>query len=122
MSLMTYLRSSQREARPLVWLHGEIKTPPMGLAARLEAGYLLRKVQQGEVLGLPHSRPMPVVGDRCHELRIQDRQASWRVFYRIDREAILILDVVQKQTQATPQEVLETCRQRAIRYDRLMDE
>lgn len=117
MSLMTYLRSAARAGRPLVWLHGEIKTPPMGTAARLEAGYLLRQVQRGNPLGLPHSRPMPVLGARCHELRILDRQTSWRIFYRVDPEAILILDVVQKQTQATPHEVLERCRRRAARYD-----
>jgi len=28
--------------KPLVWLHGEIKTPPFSRAARIEAGYLLR--------------------------------------------------------------------------------
>jgi phage-related protein len=120
MSLMTYLRPHSRGDRPLVWLHGEIKTPPMGMAARLEAGYLLRRVQRGELLGMPHSRPMPAMGPRCHELRIQDRQAGWRVFYRIDPDAILILDVVKKQTQTTPQEVLERCRRRAAQYDEIL--
>jgi hypothetical protein len=28
--------------KPLVWLHGEVKTPPFTPAARLEAGTLLR--------------------------------------------------------------------------------
>jgi len=32
--------------KPLAWLHGEIKTPPMSQAARLEAGYLLRQLQR----------------------------------------------------------------------------
>jgi hypothetical protein len=31
-----------RKDKPLAWFHGEIKTPPFGSAARLEAGYLLR--------------------------------------------------------------------------------
>lgn len=39
--------------RPLVWLHGEIKTPPMSSRARVEAGYLLRRLQRGESLSLP---------------------------------------------------------------------
>jgi len=26
----------------IAWLHGEIKSPPFSLAARMEAGYLLR--------------------------------------------------------------------------------
>ena len=51
--------------KPLVWLRGEVKTPPFSQAARLEAGNVLRLLQQGESLGLPHSRPMPVIGPRC---------------------------------------------------------
>jgi len=45
--------------KPLVWLKGEVKTPPFGNQARLEAGLLLRRLQQGQGLSLPHSRPMP---------------------------------------------------------------
>ncbi|HZY31306.1 MAG TPA: type II toxin-antitoxin system RelE/ParE family toxin, partial [Candidatus Methylomirabilis sp.] len=45
--------------KPLVWLHGEIKTPPFSPPARLEAGLLLRRLQKGELLGMPHARPMP---------------------------------------------------------------
>jgi hypothetical protein len=51
-----------RGERPLVWLHGEIKTPPMSSRARVEAGYLLRRLQRGESLSLPESRPMPAIG------------------------------------------------------------
>ncbi len=58
--------------RPLVWLHGEVKTPPFSPTARIEAGVLLRRLQRGEFLPMPHSRPMPVIGPRCHELRIND--------------------------------------------------
>jgi len=56
--------------KPLVWLHGEVKTPPFSRTARVEAGYLLRRLQTGEQLGLPFSRPMPSIGRRCHELRV----------------------------------------------------
>lgn len=34
--------------KPLLWLHGEVKTPPFSLEARIEAGILLRRLQQGE--------------------------------------------------------------------------
>jgi hypothetical protein len=33
---------------------------------------LLRRLQKGENIGLPHSRPMLDIGSRCHELRIRD--------------------------------------------------
>jgi len=48
--------------KPLVWLHGEIKTPPMATRSRLQAGYLLRQLQSGEILSMPESRPMPAIG------------------------------------------------------------
>jgi phage-related protein len=77
--------------KPLVWLHGEIKTPPFTRKARVEAGVLLRRLQHGETLGLPASRPMPSLGARCHELRIRDQRKNWRILYRVDRDAIVIL-------------------------------
>jgi hypothetical protein len=49
-------------AKPLVWLHGEVKTPPFSAEARVEAGVLLRRLQDGESLGMPHS---PDAEHRC---------------------------------------------------------
>ena len=103
--------------KPLVWLQGEIKTPPFSQNARVEAGYLLRLVQLGELIGMPHSRPMPTVGRRCHELRIKDQDHEWRVVYRTDSDAIVIAAVFRKTTRATPPSVLESCRRRLRMYD-----
>jgi len=107
------------EDKPLVWLHGEIKTPPMSSHARIEAGYLLRRLQSGELLSMPWSRPMPSIGSRCHELRIPDDNVTWRIIYRIDDDAILILDVFRKKTQQTPKAVIDTCKRRIRAYDEL---
>lgn len=107
--------------KPLVWLRGEIKTPPFSQAARFEAGYLLRLLQEGELLGLPHSRPMPVIGARCHELRINDESGTFRIIYRADADAIVILEVVKKKTEQTSQSVIETCRRRLRDYDRAVE-
>lgn len=103
--------------KPLVWLHGEVKTPPFSPAARMEAGVLLRRLQHGEALSMPHSRPMPDVGPRCHELRIVDEDRTWRIIYRIDVDAIVIAEVFQKTTRQTPGHVIETCRRRFRMYD-----
>jgi phage-related protein len=108
--------------KPLVWLSGEVKTPPFSEAARIEAGFLLRRLQAGEALGLPHSRPMPSIGKRCHELRIQDEQEIWRIVYRTDRDAIVIAEVFKKKTQATPKQVLEQSQLRFSRYDKVARE
>jgi len=107
----------QSDDKPLVWLHGEIKTPPFSKDARLEAGFLLRKLQRGEMLAMPHSRPMPSIGQRCHELRINDKNLTWRIVYRIDEDAILILHVFEKKTNKTPKQVIEICKRRIKLYD-----
>jgi len=88
--------------KPLVWLHGEISTPPFSKAARVEAGYLLRMLQKGETLPMPHSRPMPTIGARCHELRIVDETVTWRIIYRMDPDAIVLLEVFDKKSKETP--------------------
>ncbi len=103
--------------KPLVWLHGEIKTPPLSKEARIEAGYYLRLLQRGDKLSLPQSRPMPVIGARCHELRITDEDKIWRIIYRIDDDAIIIGDVFVKKTQTTPKGIIDNCKRRFAFYD-----
>lgn len=103
--------------KPLIWLRGEIKTPPLSAEARIEAGYLLRRLQKGEKLSLPHSRPMPSIGPRCHELRIVDADKIWRIVYRLDKDVILILEVFQKQTQKTPQNIIDNCKKRIKMFE-----
>ena len=103
--------------KPLVWLRGQVKTPPFTSAARIEAGVLLRRLQRGEPLSLPHSRPMPNIGSRCHELRIRDQEKNWRVIYRIDSDAIVILEVFAKTTEQTPKRVIEECKRRLTNYE-----
>jgi phage-related protein len=103
--------------KPLVWLHGEIKTPPFATEARIEAGVLLRRLQRGESLGMPHSRPMPAIGGRCHELRVRDGKVSWRIVYRTDGDAIVIGEVFAKKTRTTPKDVIATCQRRFREYD-----
>jgi len=103
--------------KPLVWLRGEVKTPPFSQAARLEAGYLLRRLQKGDVLSLPQSRPMPGIGPRCHELRINDEDVTWQIIYRADEDAVVVVDVFSKKTAKTPKRVLEVCRKRLRMYD-----
>lgn len=105
------------DVKPVVWLEGEIKTPPFSREARIEAGTLLRRVQCGERIGLPHSRPMPSIGRRCHELRIRDEDVTWRIVYRLDSDAIIIGEVFPKKTSKTPKQVIDTCKRRFKRYD-----
>jgi len=104
------------DPKPLVWLHGEVKSPPFTPAARIEAGVLLRLLQNGEYLGMPHSRPLPRIGPGCHELRVRDAGCAWRIVYAIESDAVVILEVFAKKTQATPTSIVDVCRRRLARY------
>ena len=60
---------------------------------------------------------MPVIGARCHELRVQDETRTWRIIYRIDRDAVVIAEVFAKTSQATPKAAIELSLGRLRRYD-----
>ena len=108
--------------KPLVWLHGEVKSPPFSLEARRETGFLLRRLQDGEVLSMPASRPLPAIAQNCHELRIADRNATWRIVYYLDSDAVVILEVFSKKTRALPTIVASAARRRLNQYLKLTKE
>jgi hypothetical protein len=82
--------------KPLVWLRGEVKSPPFSPAARLEAGFLLRQLQAGAQLSLPH--------------------------YRLDPDAVILADVFAKKTPATPKHVITACQRLLRQYDDTVSE
>jgi phage-related protein len=106
----------------MVWLRGEIKTPPFSHEARLEAGFPLRRLQDGELLGLPASRPLPEIGTNCHELRVIDRDATWRIVYHIAVDAIVVLEVFSKKTRTLPARVSTAAKRRLKEYLRMVQE
>ncbi len=59
---------------------------------------------------------MPSVARGCHELRIVDQNATWRIIYLVDTDAVVILDVFSKKTRATPKYTIEVCKQRLRKY------
>ncbi len=109
-------------SKPLVWLHGEVKTPPFSGQARVEAGYLLRMLQEGERLSMPESRPMPAVGRNCHELRVTDGNVNWRIVYGVASDAVVVLEVFEKKTRATPKHVIDAAKRRWKSYLRDVEE
>lgn len=110
------------DEKPLVWIEGEVKSPPFSKEARIRAGFLLRQIQQGVSLSMPEARPMPSLATSCHELRIRDRDSTWRIIYSIEPEAIVILDVFTKKTRKTPRTVLARCKDRLQLYRSLVEE
>jgi len=100
----------------LVWLTDEVSTPPFTPGAGATAGELIRLLRLGEHLGMPDSRPMPVIGQACHELRIPDLDRDRRILYHIGQDAIVVLGVEKKSRQRTPNRIVEMCRRRLRAY------
>jgi phage-related protein len=108
-------------SKAIVWLFGEVKTPPFSESARMIAGSLLRQLEDGELLSMPISRPMSSIGKHCHELRIHDSENNkeWRIIYRIDDDAVVILDIFAKTTPKTPKQIIDNCQKRLKLYDEI---
>ena len=69
-------------------------------------------------MAMPQSRSMPDIGRKCHELRINDENTTWRIVYRTDADVIVILEILEKKTQTTPTHIVNFCKDRIRRYDR----
>ena len=108
-----------RGDKPVVGLAGEVKTPPFSKESRIEAGFLLRRLQKGESVGMPHARAMPGLGRRCVELRIRGQRMNWRIMVRVDEDAVIVAEVFEKKTRTTPAKVLAACKDRLKRYDQV---
>ena len=110
--------------KPVRFLWCEVKTPPFGKQARIEAGTAIARLQDGESLGLPLSRPMPGIGRRCHELRIADSEnnVTWRIVYRIDPDAVLVAETFGKTTRRTPRQEIDLRKKRFAEFDRIKTE
>ena len=66
---------------------------------------------------MPQAEPLPNVGPRCGALRVRDAEHNWRIVFRIDADAVLVLEVYPKKTRKVPDEVIERCKQRLKQYD-----
>ena len=71
---------------------------------------------------MPASRPMPEVGRNCHELRVVDGEATWRLIYHLEPDAVVILEIFSKKTRTTPRHVLDAATHRLRMYLRSTQE
>ena len=110
-------KAEEPSRKPLVWLHGEVKTPPFTPEGRQEAGMLLRLLQEDERLGMPQSEPLTDVCSRCGALRVRDAEHNWRIMYRVDADAVLVLEVYAKKSRKIPKAVIDRYKRRLKEYD-----
>ena len=107
--------------KELMVLRGEIKTPPLSHAARRQIGYLLRGLQEGESLSMPHSRPIPDIGPRCHELRVNDEGKRGGLSTGLTWTRFLYRMCSEEDTGDSGR-IIEDCRRRLRLYDEIIGE
>jgi phage-related protein len=67
----------------------------------------------GESLGMPNSRPMPVVAAEVSELRVKGEDESFRTFYYVaSARGVLVFHAFVKKTRRTPPLEIELARKR----------
>lgn len=100
--------------RPVVFHHRatqEIRDLPRDV--RLKLGRALFALQRGFSLGMPVSRPMPVVMPGVEELRLRGESGQYRVLcYRKARAGIFVVRAFHKKTPETPLSEIELARRR----------
>ena len=81
--------------------------------ARVRLGRGLFRLQMGETIAMPNSRPMPTVAAGVSELRVQGEDGIFRVFYcTAAPEGVLVFHAFAKKTQRTPPLEIELARKR----------
>ena len=80
---------------------------------RMRLGRGLFRLQVGEQLGMPNSRPMPGVAAGVSELRVKGADGSFRAFYyTASSRGVLVFHAFVKKTQRTPPLEIELARKR----------
>ena len=88
--------------------------------ARVCLGRGLYRLQLGEKLGMPNSRPMPGVAAGVSELRVKGEDGSFRAFYyTASSQGVLVFHAFVKKTRRTPPLEIELGRKR---LQELLDE
>jgi phage-related protein len=100
--------------RPII-LHPKareaIRRFPKEVRVRLGRG--LFRLQMGEQLGMPNSRPMPGVAAGVSELRVKAEDGSFRAFYyAASLRGVLVFHAFVKKTRRTPPLEIELARRR----------
>jgi phage-related protein len=80
---------------------------------RVRVGKGLFRLQMGELIGMPDSRPMPGVAAGVSELRVGAADGSFRVFYyTASSRGVLVFHAFVKKTQRTPPLEIERAKKR----------
>lgn len=91
--------------RAVIWhLKAKVEISAYPEDVRKELGYLIYRLQLGEVLPMPHSRPMKSVAMGASELRVRGPDGNYRVFYYTKSpRGILVFHAFVKKSEQTPE-------------------
>lgn len=88
-----------------------IRRFPKEIRNRLGRG--LFRLQVGEQIAMPNSRPMPAVAVGVSELRVKAEDGTFRAFYyTASSRGVLVFHAFVKKTQRTPPLELDLARKR----------
>jgi phage-related protein len=80
---------------------------------RMDLADALARLDEGETLAMPLSRPMPILGPRAHELRLRGPSGTYRVVYMLHAGArVYVVHAFKKTTRATAKRDLDIARRR----------
>lgn len=100
---------------PAVTMYGpvrkEILTWPVEV--KKDLGSILTRLQKGESVGEPDTKPMKSVANSCYEIRLKAADGIYRAFYILKTElGILVFHSFKKKSQKTPQKEIDTAKAR----------
>ena len=73
----------------------------------------LARLDAGQSLAMPLSRPLPSIGAGVHELRLKDRSGAYRVVYALIEPGIVhVLHAFKKTTATTRRRNIELAQSR----------
>jgi phage-related protein len=82
-------------------------------SAKRALGEAILDLQHGANLGMPLSRPMPVVAPGVRELRVKDSAGIYRAFYLVQSaQGVIVFHAFEKKTQKTPVHEIELGKKR----------
>ncbi len=77
-------------------------------AIREDLADALARLEQGQKLSFPLSRAMPSIGKAVHELRLRERDGTYRVVYAIvSKSGVWLLHAFQKKSRKTPKRAVD---------------
>jgi phage-related protein len=74
------------------------------LQTRIEVLTLLRRMENGEILPMPHSRSLASMAKGLYELRLRDVAGQVRIFYYTKiKDVIFLVHALRKKTRTMPE-------------------